>query len=180
MKDIFLFFDFDGVLVTFREMLTRNKDGSFISALKNNIHLKTLNVILGCENIKAYFIPISSWAYVFKKKEVLIDFLKEEGFENLMLFDKEHWLDTNAPIDGIKDCCLQRAIHIMDFVKRNSIKNYLVFDDEGSLDYMYFGIPHICTSTVDGITGDNINQFQKYIDKFWKKESDYENIYNHK
>lgn len=166
---IFLFFDFDGVLVTFRELTLKLDTKDSLSTLRDNMHLKMIDYALKQVDLEAYFIPISSWSSVFHNKEVLKDFLNKET-TNLKVFEPCHYLNTNGQHPEAKkdDCCMSRALIVRDFIKEYNVQNYLIFDDEGEIEYRHLGLKHIKTSTEDGITGQNYNEFYFYVDKFWK------------
>lgn len=165
----FLFFDFDGVLVTGKEINLYSGDKCPYKYLKNNSYLHYIDRILKGYKTEAYFIPISSWSSVFKDISVLKKYFEEEKFEALKIYEPQHYINTNGWHKKAKLESESRPYIIKDFIKSHKIKEYLIFDDECTVPYLFLGLKHIKTSMYDGITGENFHHFNRYVYNYWRK-----------
>lgn len=165
----FLFFDFDGVLVTSKEINLYSGGKCPYNYLKNNTYLHYIDRILKSYNAEAYFIPISSWSSIFKDINTLKEYFKQENFEALKIYEPEHYINTNNFHPKAKRENESRPYHVRDYIKRHHIKSYLIFDDECTVPYLFLGLRHIKTSVYDGITGENFNHFNFFVYNYWRK-----------
>lgn len=188
MKRYFLFFDFDGVLLSWRDWQNPNysKDtkvaqsltsspsdysllNSCFNKLNNNILPIIDDIVKDCKG-EVYFIPISSWGKVLEKSDCMQRLFDICNIKKLKSFVDEPICDTNGI--HIKDTLkgkLSRPLFIKDYIKRYKPTDYIIFDDEFFIGYMKYRLNFIPCDIYEGITFKSISIFRNYVEKFWTK-----------
>lgn len=152
-----LFFDFDGVLASWEDWSSYDKNNSKLIDRISNNKIRFINKLLKDNEINAAFFPISSWSYVFKDKDILDSWLKDMNLTNFYSFNGigSHYYSGN-----------NRGEFIKKILSDNKIKNYVILDDEEH-ENEYNGLNFIKTDMYNGILYENILALNEYINN-WK------------
>lgn len=177
MNKYFLFFDFDGVLVSWRDWNLQyfdpQKEESItqrhINQLDNKV-LKTIDAMVPTFNGDVYFIPTSSWCHIFNNLDIMQQLFQQLNLKNLKVWTSEPVCKTS----GIhkKDTAhghLSRPLFIKDFIRKYRPKDYLIFDDEYFEGYIKLCLKYIPCDVYEGITHKGFEMFMNYTSTYWAK-----------
>lgn len=172
MKKYFLFFDFDGVLVSWRDWFLQNYvDKSdnvidrHIEKLNNKI-LRLIDEVAKTVNGDVYFIPISSWGHIFNSKDNMLKLFNTLDIKYLKMHESLT-CNTNGIYPKNKDRHLDRPLFIKHFIKQYKPTDYIIFDDEFYEGYMKLGLKCIPCDVYEGITFKAIQIFLNYATRYW-------------
>ena len=169
IKRVFIFCDFDGVLLTWKDYLNTQKTGN--ARLQNGM-LKAIDELFkDVKGIEVYFIPISSWSFSLGGEKGLKELFEKEEIKNLKIFQEKPSIRLKEEIEpeGEENAhFLTRAYWIKRFIEKYQPFDYLILDDEFTESYWYYNLKHLRVNAETGLTSTDWNLLYNYINKFLK------------